>query len=225
MDNVLDLEDRDTSRWLNSQLPRLHVVLGDSVARDSGIASKQPEDRVLNLARGGATWGSLHDRLEETMAEWRRSAKEEERQPGTAIIWMTGNDAYNRATGLPSISETKLEAVADHAQKVTEVVMREAGVVVLGPIARLSGEVLPTKWESTSAYALERRLIHTLPRGAVFVLVGRQLTKKLRRRPHCVSDCLQWYKRDGVHLNTAGYQKVAKMDRLPEWIEFCVGRQ
>ena len=140
---------------------------------------------------------------------------------------MTGNDAYNRTTRLPSISETKLEAVADHAQKVMDVAMREAGVVVLGPIARLSGEVLPTKWESTAAYALERRLIHTLPRGggANFVPVGRQLTKKLRRMPHCVSDCLQWYKRDGVHLNTEGYQKVAKMDRLPEWIEFCVGRQ
>ena len=85
MDDVLDIEDRDTSRWLNSQLPRLHVVLGDSVARDSGIASKQSKDRVLNLARG-ATWGSLHDRLEETLAEWRRSAKEEDRQPGIAII-------------------------------------------------------------------------------------------------------------------------------------------
>ena len=96
-----------------------------------------------------------------------------------------------------------------------------SGVVVLGPIARLSSEALPVQWENTAAFALERRLLHTLPRGADVVPLGRQLTKKLQRRPHCVSDCFQWYKRDGVHLNTEGYQKLAKMDRLPEWVEFC----
>ena len=224
MNDILDLDDGEAAPWLNSQMRRLHVVLGDSVARDSGLSSTRAGDRVLNLARGGATWSSLYDRLEDMVAEWRRSARVEERLLGTAILWLSDNDVYNKRSGLPSASEAVLDRMAGHASDVTHVVKEMAEEVwILGPIARLSSEVLPVQWEDTAAFAMERRLLHSLPKGVNFVPVGRQLTKKMRRRPHCVSDCGQWYGGDGVHLNSEGYEKVAKLDRLPEWKTLCGG--
>ncbi|KAF0309731.1 hypothetical protein FJT64_019190 [Amphibalanus amphitrite] len=50
-----------------------------------------------------------------------------------------------------------------------------------------------------------------------------QLTKKLWKRAHCVSDCKQWYKLDQIHINPEGFRKMAAAEGLPSWIRFHDG--
>ncbi|KAF0288371.1 hypothetical protein FJT64_013246 [Amphibalanus amphitrite] len=87
----------------------------------------------------------------------------------------------------------------------------------------LYGEILPVQWEDTAAYAAERHLKHTMPREVDFVPVGRQLTKKLWKRAHCVSNCKQWYELDQIHINPEGFRKMAAAEGLPSWIRFRDG--
>ena len=225
MDDVLQLIDEEAGPWLDAQReeewPPLHVVLGDSVARDSGLHSSRVQDSVVNLARGGATWTSLAKDLPELASEWKQRAGEERRRLGSAVVWLTGNEVYNHHTGLYSISEAVLEPMAEYACEVTEALLGLAeAVIVLGPIARPSYELLPVKWEETAAFLADRRLIHSLPKEVIFVSLGRQLTKKLYKKHHVVSDCWSWYQRDGVHLARYGYVKVARAPGLPEWLCF-----
>ncbi|KAF0301930.1 hypothetical protein FJT64_025935 [Amphibalanus amphitrite] len=137
---------------------------------------------------------------------------------------MTGNDIYSRLTGLPSASDKTLLRMSGNATEVTDALLGIAeAVIVLGPVVRLDGEILPVQWEDTAAYAAERHLKHTLPREVDFVPVGRQLTKKLWKRAHCVSDCKQWYELDQIHINPEGFRKMAAAEGLPSWIRFRDG--
>ena len=52
-------EDRQHPDPDPDQLPKLHLLLGDSIAKASRLAPRDPGDRVLNRARGGETWRSL----------------------------------------------------------------------------------------------------------------------------------------------------------------------
>ena len=148
MDEILNLHDDEAGPWLDAQQPRLHVVLGDSVARDCGLHAGQANDRVLNLSKGGATWATLRDGLEERMTTWRQVARDEGRRLGVAVVWLSGNDVYSRITGLPCASEEVLWLMQESAKGVTDALLDAAeGVVVLGPIARLGSEVLPVQRE------------------------------------------------------------------------------
>ena len=219
MDDVLQLHDDEAGPWLAAQQLRLHVVLGDSVARDCGLHSVRQEDRVLNLGEGGATWATLQEDFMGKVATWRQDAEREGRRLGTAVIWLSGNDIYSRVTGLPSVSEDILWRMQENAMEITGTLLGVAeSVVVFGPIARPVSEVMPVQWEETAAFRAERRLLQFLPRDVKLVPLGRQLTKKMRRRHYCVSDCLQWYRPDGVHLNPEGYSKVAQYEKFPEWV-------
>ncbi|KAF0313473.1 hypothetical protein FJT64_016008 [Amphibalanus amphitrite] len=46
MDEILQLMDEEAGPWLDQQLPPLHVVLGDSVARVSGLGQWYELDQI-----------------------------------------------------------------------------------------------------------------------------------------------------------------------------------
>ena len=214
---LLELEDPEARRWLHRREPRLHLLLGDSIARDSRMKSRYTGDRILNLAVAGATWKKVREQLQMSLIQWQSEAEEQGRTKGTAIVWLTGNDCYSRFSELPSFSDDKLEEVSLHAIHVTGRLLRiSERVIVLGPLPRMSGELTGAQWVTCAAYHLERRLLHRLPAPVIFVPLGRQLTKKSAKK-HCVTqDCLGWYKRDRTHLSEAGYLKLA--DDLPVWL-------
>ena len=217
--DVLTISDPGATSWLERRLPKLHLLLGDSIARDSGMISRLRNDVIFSRARGGATWSSLGRSLPDLLREWSAEAEELGRTRGAVLVWITGNDVYNRYTGLSSYSENILMDVSDHAGSVIHTLMLQATeVIVLGPLPRLSGEVMGTRWEQTAAFHLERRLFHQLPRGTRFVPLGRQLTRKSGGRYACVAGCQGWYSGDGVHLSPAGYAKLADAAELPVWL-------
>ena len=113
--DVLELDDPESRAWLERQRGKLHLLIGDSVARYSGMRSRINADRLLNLSRGGATWASVALQLPELMDEWRRVAAAEERRLGTAVVWLTGNDVYDRLSGLPSFTDVSLECAKWYA--------------------------------------------------------------------------------------------------------------
>lgn len=215
--DVLEIDDPESRAWLERRRGKLHLLIGDSVARYSGMRSRIIADRLLNLSRGGATWASVALQLPELMDEWRRVAAAEERRLGTAVVWLTGNDVYDRLSGLPSFTDESLECAAQNAVSVVRQLGRETEqILVLGPLPRMSGEVMGGRWERTSAYHLERRLTHRLPGPVRFLQLGRQLTKKLHNRHSVTAECAKWYSSDGTHLSREGYEKIA--DVLPVWL-------
>ena len=97
--SILDITDTEADDWLSGQLRstdteledgpprgdsdaragsarpgRLHLLLGDSIARDSGLKAGDAADEVLHRALGGATWASTLRRLPEDLAAWRSAA-------------------------------------------------------------------------------------------------------------------------------------------------------
>ena len=52
---VLALDDPEVAAWAEEERPLLHLLMGDSVARDSGLRTRNDRDRVFCSARGGAT--------------------------------------------------------------------------------------------------------------------------------------------------------------------------
>ncbi|KAF0300942.1 hypothetical protein FJT64_026668 [Amphibalanus amphitrite] len=215
--NVLDISEPGATAWLEAQLPKLHLLLGDSVARDCQLESRIRRDEFFSLARGGDSWSALHRDLPDRLSEWVREISARGSRPGSAVVWMTGNDIYNKYTGLASFTEDGLITLAEYARDVTRALLDVAeGVVVLGPLPRLDGEINGARWEQTSAFHLERRLLHGLPDEAQFVPLGRQLTKKWAGRHSCIDDCARWYAMDGVHLSADGYARLA--DIIPIWL-------
>ena len=152
-----------------------------------------------------------------SLIQWQSAVTAQGRVRGTAIIWLTGNDCYSRFSELRSFSDEKLEEVSLHAIHVTGRLLRMSErVIVLGPLPRMSGELMGAQWVPCAAYHLERRLLHCLPAPVIFVPLGRQLTKKSAKK-HCVTlNCLMWYKHDRTHLSEAGHRKLA--DDLPVWL-------
>ena len=184
--DVLNLADPEASSWLEAQLPQLHLLLGDSVARDSMMGSRIRDDEFLSRTKGGDSWCSLHRDLQDHIHAWDRETSAAGRRRGAAVVWMSGNDIYNKFSGLSSYSEDKLMSLADLARDTTESLLGiTEKVIVLGPLPRLSGEVSGARWERTSAFHLERRLLHQLPQEVCFVPLGRQLTKMWAGRHSC----------------------------------------
>ena len=217
--DVLDLMDPDSRRWLDRQLPRLHFLVGDSVARDCGLQSRIRRDRFRNRARGGVTWATLDRDLPAILRSRDDAATARGRQRGDVVVWLSGNDVYNRQSLLPSFSPESLESVAVHANNVSRKLLEEANsVVVLGPLPRLSGEMFGARWEQTAAFHLERRLRHGLPKQVRFIPLGRQLTRKEHNRHAITPGCLPWYQPDRTHLSPAGYEKLQDSLEFPIWI-------
>lgn len=218
--DVLELEDRRDRAWFDGRGPRLHLLLGDSVARDGWLESRLPRDRFLHRARSSETWESLEEDLTELLDDWRREARRQGRQLGNVVIWNTGNDVYRKSTGRPNSTEEVLQAVAGKAIDVVQQ-LQGAGaerIVVLGPLARWEGELTGTEWQQTAAFHLERRLANRLPGFVQLVKLGRQLTRKQYGRQAITLGCRQWYQQDGVHISPAGYAKLADAEGLPLWM-------
>ena len=166
---VIELIDDEAGDWLAQQAgpatvhvrdARLHLLIGDSIARRSALRSRSPTDQILNRARGGATWTSLLDNLTSDIHAWQVAAAASGARTGTAIIWENGNELYSRYTRAPSFSEEDLQAVVRFAKRVINQLLEQAeNVVILGPLPRPQGELLGTEWSHTAAYRLERTLL------------------------------------------------------------------
>ena len=223
--DVLELQDPELQPWVEAHLPKLHVLLGDSIARRSGMRSRVAQDGIYNGARRSATWGSLKKDWPEILQEWQRRADREGKIKGDAIIWLTGNDVYNKETSLPSYTQDSLERIGEVAREVVESVLMEAdNVTVLGPLPRLSCDLIGLHWQVSAAYHLERKLLHRLPAQATFVTLGRQLTRKLAGRHSFTPRCLGWYRGDRTHLSAAGYAKLSRAQLFPGWLMMASAR-
>ena len=199
----------------------LHLLLGDSVARRSKLKASDRDATVFRRARGGATWSSVLHKLPEDIAAWRSMAAAHGMDVGNVAIWLSGNDVYSRISGLPVKDPVRLADTVRTARKVFDQLRREVPGVridVLGPLPRLSGELLGVTWESTSAFHLERALYkQNFGDGVTVVKLGRGLTKKItHKRSGLCEGCLKWFRRDRTHLSTLGYRKLAS--KLPTWL-------
>lgn len=217
--DVLDIHDAAAGPWLNRRLPKLHLLMGDSVARNSGMHSRVLADAFLDRTWGGATWKSLADHLPGLLQDWTREATRRGRRLGAAVVWLSGNDVYSRASGLPSYSEGSLLDISVVAGDITDALLRMAEqVTVLGPLPRLACETPGVPWERTAAFHLERRLVHQLPSEVYKVCWGRQLTRKFGGRSSCFEGCSRWYAEDRIHLSPLGYSKLADSSEFPIWL-------
>lgn len=167
--SILDITDTEAECWLSGQLRstdteledglprgdsdaragsarpgRLHLLLGDSIARDSGLKAADAADEVLHRALGGATWASTLRRLPEDLAAWRSAAATFGMDLGQAIVWLSGNDVYSRLTGLSNKDRSHLENVMSLAQRVVRELQKNTpDVTILGPLPRFGGESAP----------------------------------------------------------------------------------
>lgn len=199
---------------------RLHLILGDSIAKRAAFSACSPEDRILNRARGGATWSSLLGEVNQAIVSWRTAAAATGRTTGTAIIWLTGNDVYSKLSGLPRYSDVTLKEIARQACLVLQRLRSHGEVVILGPLPRLAGELRGCTWNSTAAYRLERTLIRGGPGDlAAVVPLGRYLTRKMGRRRSGMKGCEPWFRDDGVHLTEEGYARLAGAGAFPKWLQ------
>lgn len=196
---------------------RIHLLLGCSIARDAGIGVEDG-DLVLNRAIGGNTWAKVSSSLDEDLRLWREAADVFGMERGRVVIWLSGNEAYDRLTGLNLMNDAprgQLEAII---RGVLAAVGAVSEPVVLGPLARFwVDRLLP--WEHTASYKLDRKEKEAAEEEeASFISLGKTLTKKLRGRHVVVEECRQWYQSDGVHLTREGYRKVAGAELFPSWL-------
>ena len=203
--------------------PRLHLLVGDSIARRARFGTRS-EDQVLNRAAKGETWTSLENAIDLRLSCWQTAAAASGMTMGSVLIWLTGNDVYNRFTLLSSFDRDRLGTVGATAQAV----IRRFGaaaeeVLVLGPLPRLAGELVGVTWETTAAYHLERTLCKLdLQANCRIVPLGRSLTRKMGRKRRGLKGTEQWYKEDGIHLSAEGYHKIAEAGAFPGWLTLCV---
>ena len=196
---------------------RIHLLLGCSIARDAGIGVEDG-DLVLNRAIGGNTWAKVSSSLDEDLRLWREAADVFGMELGRVVIWLSGNEAYDRLTGLNLMNDAprgQLEAII---RGVLSSLGAVSEPVVLGPLARFwVDRLLP--WEHTASYKLDRKEKEAAEEEeASFISLGKTLTKKLRGRHVVVEECRQWYQSDGVHLTREGYRKVAGAELFPSWL-------
>ena len=225
---VIDLVDDAAGDWLADQagpeearVRDAHLLIGDSIARRSGLRPRSSVDRMLNRARGGATWASLEDSLTVDVQAWQVAATASGARLGTAVIWENGNELYSRYTLTTSFSETDLATVRQTATHVVKKLLEQAeDVLLLGPLPRPQGELLGTDWSHTAAYKLERTLLTLAKDDRVRVAaLGRRLTRRMGRHGQGIWGVEQWFT-DGVHLSQSGYAKVADATTFPSWLCF-----
>lgn len=222
MDELI-LSDPEAASWLEAQQERsgrLHLLAGDSIARDSGLESRLQKDRIYNCAVGGATWSRLISDLPSILARWDKAAALSGREKGDVIVWLTGNEVYPRYSAAGRIDSAQLDTIAQSVHRAASLL--QAGnkrLVVLGPLPRFEYEIPERPWETSAAYHLERTIKRALPESAQFVPLGRLLAKRMGRRIVFGRDCQVWYRPDGVHLSRAGYDKLMESALLPIWMK------
>ena len=203
----------------------LHLLLGDSIARRSGLMAADAGDEVLCRARGGATWSIVLDWLRRDVDAWKLAASESDRMLGHVALWLSGNDVYSGPPGhfsaLPTTDPSRLAVIVGVAREVIRQLQDQVDnvqIYLLGPLPRPSCDMLGNTWESTAAYHLERSLLKShLGDGVILIKLGRALTKKItHKRSGLCKGCLQWFRGDEVHLSPAGYQKLAP--KMPGWL-------
>ena len=236
MSDVLEVVDAGASQWFDEALygasrdpvpdvgkaassraasqDKMHLLLGCSIARDADLGVPDG-DLLLRRARGGNTWAQVSADLADDVRRWREAAAAFGLDLGRPIIWLSGNEAYDRSSGCNLLADEprgRLEAVI----RVVLSTLRETSEpVVLGPLPRFWVDRL-SPWEHTAAYKLDRKVREAA--GADFISLGKTLTKKLRRRHVVVEECRQWFANDGIHLSPEGYQKVAGAALFPPWL-------
>ena len=237
----LEISDGEAAEWFAANLPalpaeddppdpvrrgRLHLLLGDSISERAGLAARSREDQILSRARGGATWTSLLERVGRDITAWQTAAAASGLDTGRIIIWMTGNDVYNRMSRLSSFDREQLLRIGLTAREVVQQLLPHGDVWILGPLPRLAGEVQGATWESTASYHLERTLLKEgLGQTCSFVILGRALTRKMGRKRHELKGCDAWFRSDRVHLSARGYAKLAEGGAFPEWLTMGAAAQ
>ncbi|KAF0295115.1 hypothetical protein FJT64_007247 [Amphibalanus amphitrite] len=206
--------------------PDERLALTLRVAR---LASRYPRDLVIDRCRGGATWTTVLKNLQDDLLPWLHAKDTFHLEPGHIIIWLSGNDSHSRSTGLGRISdELNLQVKVSVRETLLRLSEKQpAAIIVLGPLPRPGGQVSGLAWEKTASSHQERATKEAIESAkdllhcpATLVLLGRALTKKSGGRHSVTAECQgAWYKPDGVHLNAAGYAKMA--DLLPVWLRLA----
>ena len=144
---MLEIIDPDQLPWMAQQSTeafvspdgnggKLHLLLGDSIARDAGISVTSP-NLMLNRVRGGDSWRRLCDRVATEMRDWRRAAAGYGVPLGNVVIWMTGNDIY--PDGTSEKRRQQLSSMQDHMTIVLDAVNECAEEVhIIGSLPRLA---------------------------------------------------------------------------------------
>lgn len=244
MADVLEVEDAEAAAWFarqggrpGSPLPssgdpvpddgegppagdqpfgRVHLLLGCSIARDAGLEVGSEDDIVIDLTTGGNTWSRVASHLRDDLRSWRNAAVIFGLELGKIIIWLSGNEAYDRHTGSDVISEAPPGQLEGVIRDVLAAVRQVGTPVLLGALPRIwTDRLLP--WEHTPAYKLDRKVKEAAAEGEYHSL-GKALTKKLQGRHVLVDDCREWFRPDGIHLSRAGYAKVASASVFPSWL-------
>ena len=128
-----ELEDTEAALWLAAQAPpgrpsglpvvrqgRLHLLLGDSIAKRAEFSTANPGDRVLNRARSSAKWSSVEERIERDITSWLTAAAASGLRPGKVVLWLTGNDVYRKGSGLKGYTEDSLRETGRVARVVVQ---------------------------------------------------------------------------------------------------------
>ncbi|KAF0307889.1 hypothetical protein FJT64_020845 [Amphibalanus amphitrite] len=197
MADSLEVEDVEAAAWYRRQ------------AEEAGSISHWPDDADPECP-------DAEDAGVEVGVAWRKAATAFGLDPGTIVLWFSGNEAYDRRTGanlLVDAPRGPLEAVI---RGVLYAVRAVAPTVVLGPLPRFwVDSMLP--WEHTAAYRLDRKVKESAAEGE-FVSLGKCFTTKMSKRHVVLDKARAWFRRDGVHLTREGYCKVAAVDTFPTWL-------
>ena len=216
----LHLFDSDLEDWLSGQASEqgaaLHVLIGDSIARDAPFRVRRP-DQLLRLTTGGMTWARLP--VERHLHRWREEASTRGLRVGVAVVFLTGNDVYARRRGA---ADLPTDAHWDVLQKtvvrcVAALAAAAERVILLGPLPRFATDA-GKPWERTAAYHLERHVGHWISDlgmpNVSQVDLGRRLTHRVKKR-HVVNSSKE-FRSDGLHLSEYGYHKISA--KVPEWL-------
>ena len=207
----------------------IHLLVGDSIGRDSMLESWLRHDVVVNRCRGAQTSDDILKDIDHDINHWEMRAATEHLPLGCAVYWTTANDVYSKWTGSGVIDKAKNQLYGINIRKALQrLLTRTSTVIVLGPLPRLDGELPGVAWEKSAAFHLERtvkRMVEDLAEQqtdakVVFVPLGRCITKKMGGRHSVRVECAEWYKRDWIHLNRSGYAKLTDAMHLPIWIRF-----
>ena len=185
----------------------VHLLMGDSIARVYPFTVREP-DRILNLAEGGMTFRRLADKVEENLTYWHMQLKDWEVK-GKVVLWLGGNDVYQRRGGRPRRLPT--EAVSAVINALLEK-MPPTNIVVLGPTPRQTD----ARWETSHAYHAEAALVDIIQKLDARIEVVRDLGRALGDRNHRMTRP-GVFCRDGVHLTALGYNRVSI--RMPAWLK------